>query len=358
MIDHARDHPSFYAANMEHHDTIVIGAGPIGLETAAGLLAHEHSTLVLDSGPIGSTIATLFPPATRFFSSPDRLEIAGIRCPTFAEEKANREEYLAYLRGVVDTLSIPVRTFHTVRDARATPSGFELEVAERSGRGRRFSARTLVLATGGMGRTRALGIEGETLPHVRHDLGDPHQYHGRRVLIVGGRNSACEAAIRCWRAGADVHLSHRGPEVNERVKYWIRPELLALIEEGRITAYPESVPARIDREQVTLHSLSGEAPIPLEVDDILLMIGYEHDPQLMRQLDLPLDPVTLAPTFDERTMETSVPGLYVAGTATAGTQDRFRVYIENCHVHAQRIASAITGIDGTTISEHRRLEES
>ena len=344
--------------SMEHHATIVIGAGPIGLETAACLLAHEHPVLVLDSGPIGSTIASLFPPSTRFFSSPDRLEIAGIRNPTWAQEKANREEYLSYLRGVVDTLSIPVRTFHTVRTVESSAREFVIDAETRSGLTRRFNCRHLVLATGGMGRTRTLGIEGEGLPHVRHELGDPHQYHGRRVLIVGGRNSACEAAIRCWRAGADVHISHRGPEVNERVKYWIRPELMALIEEGRITAYPHTAPERIDRKQAILGSLTDRDSVRVDVDDVLLMIGYEHDPQLMRQLGIPLDQDSMAPQFDERTMETCIPGLYVAGTATAGTQDRFRVYIENCHIHAQRIASAITGIDRTLETEIRRLEES
>lgn len=344
--------------HMEHVETIVIGAGPIGLETAAGLQAGGHTVLVLDEGPIGSTIATLFPPTTRFFSSPDRLEIAGIACPTVAQEKATREEYLAYLRGVVDTLSIPIRTFHRVEEVARSEHGFTLTTRTRSGLEVTCSCTNLVLATGGMGRTRTLGIPGESLPHVQHDLGEPHQYHGRRVLIVGGRNSACEAAIRCWRAGATVHLSHRGPEVHERVKYWIRPELIALIEEGRIAAHPETAPSRIDQRSVELTAIDGGTSTTVDVDDVLLMIGYEHDPGLMECLGIPLDADTNAPKFDEATMETPVRGLYVAGTATAGTQDRFRVFIENCHVHAQRITTALTGEQRPSTDPERRLEES
>lgn len=342
---------------MKRHQTIIIGAGPIGLEIAAHLDRAGSECVVLDGGPIGSTIDRLFPPATRFFSSPDRLELAGIACPTIAQEKASREEYLAYLRQVVDTTGLQVRTFHQVDSARVDGEGFSLDVRIRSGGHQSLSCRNLVLATGGMGRVRTLGIPGESLPHVRHELGDPHQYHGRRVLIVGGRNGACEAAIRCWRAGAQVHQSYRGGEVHERVKYWIRPELEALIDEGRIHGYPRTVPATIDESSVTLDALDGKPAATLEIDDVLLMIGYEHDPALMHELGILTDPETDAPRFDEQTMETNVQGLYVAGTATAGTQDRFRVFIENCHVHAQRIAAAIAGGEAPREHSKRALEE-
>ena len=342
---------------MKRHDTIIIGAGPIGLEIAAHLGRAGTECLVLDGGPIGATIDRLFPPATRFFSSPDRVEIAGITCPTIAQEKATREEYLAYLRQVVDTLNLKVRTYHHVEAGRVDDDGFVLDVRIRSGARQSMAARRLVLATGGMGHVRTLGIPGESLPHVRHELGDPHQYHGRRVLIVGGRNGACEAAVRCWRAGALVHLSYRGAEIHERVKYWIRPELEALIEEGRIHGHPRTIPTTIDATCVVLDSLDGTPATTLEIDDVLLMIGYEHDPTLMKELGIQTDPATDAPQFDEQTMETNVPGLHVAGTATAGTQDRFRVFIENCHAHAQRITAAIAGGEAPTERPKRKLEE-
>jgi thioredoxin reductase (NADPH) len=155
-----------------------------------------------------------------------------------------------------------------------------------------------------------------------------------------------------------VHLSYRGAEVHERVKYWIRPELEALIEEGRIHGHPRTIPTTIDATCVALESLDGGPSTTLEIDDVLLMIGYEHDPTLMKELGIKTDPETDAPQFNEQTMETNIPGLHVAGTATAGTQDRFRVFIENCHVHAQRITAAIAGGELPAERSKRKLEES
>lgn len=343
---------------MKRHETIIVGGGPIGLEIAASLQMAGNDCLVLDSGSIGSTIDRLFPPNTRFFSSPERLQIAGVACSTVEQEKITREEYLCYLRQVVDTIGLDVRTFHHVESVTRGCSGFEVAARARSGAPREFHSDRLVLATGGMARVRTLGIEGESMPHVRHDLGDPHQYHGRRVLIVGGRNSACEAAIRCWRSGAHVHLCHRNDVVNERVKYWIRPELIALMKEGRITEHARTTLERITEDHAQLVSTETGDTTRLEVDDVLLMIGYEHDPSLMHHLGVRTDAEDGSPSFDVDTMLTNVDNLHVAGTATAGTQDRFRVYIENCHIHADRIVSAITGTDSPRASDGRLLEES
>ncbi|MDG1898309.1 MAG: NAD(P)-binding domain-containing protein, partial [Phycisphaerales bacterium] len=161
---------------MNRHETIIIGGGPIGLEIAASLQIAGNDCIVLDSGAIGSTIDRLFPPNTRFFSSPERLEIAGVACSTVEQEKITREEYLCYLRQVVDTVGIDIRTFHHVETIHRSDDGFDLEARTRSGACRRFRTDRLVLATGGMARVRTLGIDGESLPHVRYELGDPHQY--------------------------------------------------------------------------------------------------------------------------------------------------------------------------------------
>lgn len=342
---------------MKRPDVIVIGAGPIGLETAAGLARAGQRVVIVDSGPIGATIAHQFPPATRFFSSPDRLEIAGFATSDPGQEKISREQYLTYLRNVVTTLRLHVMTFHNVQRITRGNDCFKLELKTRSGRLIQLEGSAVVIATGGTGRPRTLGIPGEQLPHVRHDLGDPHQYHGRSVLIIGGRNSACESALRCWRAGAKVHLSYRGPALHERVKYWIRPELAALIEEGHVTGHFLTAVKEITNTVARLHDASQGKDLDIEADDILLQIGYEQNNDLLNAAGVQLVGSAETPEFDTVTMESNVPGLYVAGTATAGTQERFGIFIENCHVHADRITAAITGAPPPVERTLRRLEE-
>ena len=342
---------------MNRSDAIVIGAGPIGLETAAAITRTGRTVVVVDSGPIGATISSQFPPATRFFSSPDRLEIAGFSISDPGQEKLSREQFLTYLRNVVTTLDLDVKTFHHVERITRQDDCFEVQLTARSGKTIHMESSTLVLATGGTGRVRTLGIPGEALPHVRHDLGDPHQYHGRRVLIVGGRNSACESALRCWRAGATVHLSYRGSDLHDRVKYWIRPELAALIEEGHVNGHFGTEVVEITDSTATLGRTSDGQRIDIETDDILLQIGYEQNRDLLEAAGVACSDPEGTPTFNPETMETDSPGVYVAGTATAGTQERFRVFIENCHVHADRIAAAIAGQQPPEERSRRTLEE-
>jgi thioredoxin reductase (NADPH) len=200
-----------------------------------------------------------------------------------------------------------------------------------------------VIATGGTARPRTLGIPGEDLPHVSHFLQEPHRTLGRRVLVVGGRNSACDTALRAFRCGADVTISYRGPDLHERVKYWVRPELAAMIKSAQVRAHFETVPTLIERDCVHLRNVVDETVHEVPVDDVILEIGYEADNSLFSSLGAKLDDEQQAVVHDPETMETTVPGLYVAGTAVAGTQHRFKVYIENSHVHAHRIVAAFAG---------------
>ncbi|MCH2149520.1 MAG: NAD(P)-binding domain-containing protein [Phycisphaerales bacterium] len=336
---------------------IVLGAGPIGLETASAIMRTGRTVIVLDAGPIGATIWNQFPPATRFFSSPDRIEIAGCSLTSAGQEKTSREDYLAYLRSVVDTLGIDVRTFHEVQRIDRGADCFTLHISTRSGATCQLQGEAVVFATGGTARPRSLDVPGEQLAHVRHDLGDPHQYHGRRVLIVGGRNSACESALRCWRAGAEVHISYRGHELHERVKYWIRPELASLIDEDRVHGHFRTELVEITPEITRLRDGTTGELTALHIDDVLLQIGYEHDGRLMDSIGIERTGPDEAPHFNPDSMETNVNGAYVAGTATAGTQKRFRVFIENCHIHAARIAAALAGDAPPKTSALRSLEE-
>ena len=323
--------------------TIIIGAGPIGLETAVELKRRGIPYTHLEAGAVGQQVLD-FPPQTRWFSSPERLAIGGVPFTTASHEKGTREEYLAYLRAVVEMHGLRVRTYERVVDLARDDSGlFELRTRTLAGVEHVHHCERLVIASGGTARPRSLGVPGEDLPHVRTTVGEPHRYLGRRLLVVGGKNSACDAALHAYRCGADVTIVHRGSDLHERVKYWVRPELVAMIESDQIQARFETVVERIEPGAVHLRSLVDDRHFEVEVDDVLIQIGFEADPFLFRALGATLEGDGLSVVHDVRTMETDVPGLYVAGTAVAGTQARFRVYIENSHVHAHRIAAALNG---------------
>jgi thioredoxin reductase (NADPH) len=341
----------------ESTDVAVIGAGPIGLELAVALKRAGIDYLHFDGRQIGHTISW-FAPATRFFSSNERIAIAGVPLQTPDGGKCTREQYLTYLRTVVQQFDLDVRTYEPVVGIDGTRGNFTLTTRAAGGE-RRYRANQIVLVTGGTDRPRRLDVPGEDLPHVSHYFDDPHKYFRKRVLLVGGKNSAVEAALRCHHAGAYVSLSYRRPKLpHKSIKYWLLPEINALVDAGRIKAYFSTVPARITPTHVQLEPWSDpdEPRDPtfsfaaaearsrtVAADFVLLLIGYRADMSLCRMAGVELVGETERPAFDEHTMQTNVPGVYVAGTAVAGTQDKYRVFIENCHVHVDRILAALTG---------------
>ncbi|MFG0329762.1 MAG: NAD(P)-binding domain-containing protein [Phycisphaerales bacterium] len=330
----------------ETTEVALIGAGPIGLEVAAALRQDGVDYLHLDAGRVGETIYN-FPPELRFFSSAERIAIAGVPIQTVDQTKLTREQYLAYLRVVAMEHNLPVRTFERVTSARRDESGegFTLET-DRFGRRSTIRARRVVLATGGTTTPRTIGIPGEDLPHVSHRFEDPHTYFGRRVCIVGGKNSAVEAALRCYHAGVRVTIAYRRAEFPKSVKYWLRPEIDMLIETGRVTGHFNATPTRITPTAVTFERTNGDGerePFEVETDFVLLMTGWNADMTLARMLGVHLKGEGERPEYDERTMETNTPGVYIVGTATAGTQSRYAVFLENCHVHVSRLVAALQG---------------
>ncbi|MFN3168266.1 MAG: NAD(P)-binding domain-containing protein [Phycisphaeraceae bacterium] len=324
---------------MQHHRVIVVGAGPIGIELAVVLKRMGVDTLHLEAGAVGQTI-TWYPKQARFFSSPDRIAIAGVPLITPDQSKASREAYLAYLRGVVQQFQLDIHTHEPVRRIEHDEAAgtFTVKTPKRTA-----TCDHLVLAIGDMHLPRELGIEGEDLPHVSHYFDEPHAYFGRNLLIVGGRNSAAEAALRCHRVGAHVAMSYRGDSFDDNgIKYWLLPELKSLIKHGEIAFHPHTIPTKITDTQVEL-TKKGTLPILVDADHVLLLTGYTQDKTLFEMAGVELTGDNRAPTFDAETMQTNVPNLYIAGTAAAGTQQRYRLFIENCHEHATRIAKAITG---------------
>jgi thioredoxin reductase (NADPH) len=325
-----------------HADVIVVGAGPIGIELAVALKKRGIDYLQFDAKQIGYTISW-FPPQTRFFSSNERIAIAGVPLETPDQNKATREQYLAYLRMIVREFGLAINTYERIVGIRRDGDGFIVTTNHR-GEERSYRCNKLVLATGGTDRPRRLNIPGEDLPHVSHYFGEAHDYFRRDLLIVGGKNSAVEAALRCHHAGARVAISYRRAALPDKsIKYWLMPEISNLMEAGRIKSYFSTQPVAINRTHVTLKRLDSNQTLDVPADFVLLLVGYEQDNTLFKLAGINLVGDCAAPQFDEQTMETSVPGIYVAGTAVGGTQDKYRVFIENCHIHVDRIVNALTG---------------
>ncbi|NQT15182.1 MAG: NAD(P)-binding domain-containing protein [Planctomycetes bacterium] len=337
---------SLEAANTASIDVAIVGAGPIGLEMAAALKRTGVDYVHLEAGQTGHTFLTRWPPNTRFFSSPELVAIAGVPLQTIDQEKCTREDYLAYLRGVVQQFDLKVNVYERVILAKRDNDGFTLRTSTRTG-DRLYRCRRLVLASGGMAAPNRLDVPGEDLPHVSYSLGDPHRYFRTRLLVVGGMNSALESALRSWRAGADVTISYRRAELGRgTAKQHLVGEVGLWVREGRIRFLPETVPVEITPEHVVLAPTRDGRPCEGErirhpADFVLLSTGFVADMSLFEQLGVELDGPRKVPQFSPETMETNVPGVYVAGTATGGTQTQYKQFIETGHVHVERIAAAM-----------------
>lgn len=373
----------------ERYEAAIIGAGPIGLELAVAFKHAGVDYVQFEAGAIGATMQW-WAPETRFFSSPERIAIAGVPLVTVDQSKATREEYLAYLRGVAQQFDLNIRSYTRVVKIERHDDGFAIftqpslhgvggpaELAEKITAAHDQATpqaapaaepavvvRNVVLAIGDMHLPRMINVPGEDLPHVSHFLGEPHQYFNQRVLIVGGKNSAVEAALRLYRCGAHVIMSYRGSEFDpKRIKYWLKPELDWLISKGRIEFHPRTVVKAIHappRGTVLANVEDCDDTREIDADFVLLLTGYVQDSTLFEQLGVELVGESCAPRYDRSTMQTNVPGVYVAGTAAGGSQQRTRLFIENSHEHVRKIVRAISGSDVPWLveSEFSTLEES
>lgn len=336
---------------MQEADVAIVGGGPIGIELNAALSKAGKRIAHFEAGAIGHTFAW-WAPGTKFFSSPERIAICGVPLSTPDQGKVTGEAYRSYLLDVVRQFGLDVRTFERVESIEKTNDAFLLRIRKSAegvggpddpGKGfgevDQLRARKVVLAIGNMHRGRLIGCEGEDLPHVSHYLEDVTRYFGRRVVIVGGKNSAAEAAIRLYRAGAHVTICYRQAAFDaDRIKYWVLPELEWLIEKDRIAFKPKTNVVRVTPDDVELDT--GER---VKADDVLMLTGYVQDRTLFDQLGVELTGEIERPVLDRTTMESSVPGVFIAGTACGGSQNRAKVFIENSHVHVDRICRAIAG---------------
>lgn len=316
----------------------IIGAGPIGLELAVALKRQGIDYIHFDAAQVGATMQW-YPLEMIFHSNAERLAIAGVPIQVSGDQqKPKREEFLAYLRAVVQQFALEVRTHERVDVARRLDDGtFELQTTAVDGQ-HLYRVDKVVLAIGAMHTPKLLNIPGEDLPHVSHYFHDPHTYFNKQLLIIGGRNSAIEAAVRCQRAGAHVTLSYRRDDFDPAsVKFWLLPEIRSMIRDHRVRFLPSTTPLEIRNGTVLLDPL-GEVP----ADFVLMLTGYRQHTQLFEMLGVDLGGADCKPSLNEETMETNIAGVFVAGTAIAGSPaERVRLIVEDCHVHVDRITKSI-----------------
>ncbi len=333
-------------------DVILVGAGPIGIEVACALKHAGVRYVHIEAGQIGQTIYD-WPRHARFFSSPERVAIAGVPVQTYDQEQLTGETYLAYLRSVVEIHDLDIRLYERVISAEKTDTGFTVVTSSRVSE-HTYSSRYLVLATGDMNTPNRLGIPGEDMPHVSHRFDEPHRYFKQKLLVVGGRNSALEAALRCFRAGSRVSLSYRRPYLDSaRTNSRLHLELSILTKKNYVPFYPATVPVAIGSDWVDLApakqaatgSVDPDAVQRIEADFVLLLTGFQGDVSWLRNLGAEFHPDSEIPIIDQETMETTVPGLFLAGTAVSGNQQSYKVFVATAHEHGPRIARAISGTD-------------
>ena len=316
---------------MENSRPLIVGAGPIGLACAISARRRGLDPLVVDAGPIAASIVR-YPVGMTFFTTPERLEIGGhpLVC---SGAKATREEALKYYRGVARAEGIQVRTYTRLIGVSRTNGGLEARVSTRDGE-ERIACSILVLATGYFEHPNLLGVPGEDLPHVSHYAEEPHLSAGQDVVIVGGKNSAVEHALSCYRAGARVTLVYRREELRPSVKYWLQPDLVNRIKAGEIAARFGRTVERIEPRTVTIAG-NGEREV-LRADRVYLLTGYHPDFSLFAEIGIEQDDESCRPRLNPLTLESNIPGIHLAGSATAG-RNTSEVFIENGRYDGEKI---------------------
>ena len=329
---------------------VVIGAGPCGLAVGAAARAAGLSCVLLDKGPVVSSIER-YPIDMTFFSTADHLEIRGVPFITDSD-KPTRSQALNYYRRIVEHFDLDVRQYEEVTRVERLDGEFSVHTRRADGTESGYRASNLVIATGYFDTPNLLEVEGEDLPKVTHYFREPHRYFDQDVLVVGGGNSAVEAALTTWRAGARVTMVHLLDDFDRGVKPWVLPDIRNRVESGDIGVEWGSRVLAIEPDRVKIGSVSdgGERWIPN--DFVLAMTGFRPDPRFLRALGAQIDSTTGVPVHDSATMETTVPELFIAGVLAAGF-DANRIFIQNGREHGDLIVDSLRTrlVDG-----HLRLE--
>jgi thioredoxin reductase (NADPH) len=312
------------------YDLIIIGAGPIGL--ACGIEAQKAGLryLIIEKGCLVNSLYH-YPLNMTFFSTSDRLEIGGVPFVSH-QPKPNRAEALEYFRRVATSWQLNVHLYEEVLSVTHADNGNHHTVTTPKAQ---YNTRALILSLGFYDRPYLLNVPGEDLPKVKHYYDEPHPYFAQKIVVVGAANSAVDVALETWRKGAEVTMVIRENGIRDSVKYWVKPDIENRIQEGSIKAYFHSTVKAITPNAVQIITPEGE--VLVENDFVLAMTGYEPPFAFMRDMGIAFqDDAFHTPVYNEETMETNVPGLYLAGVVCGGLKTN-KWFIENSRVHAEMI---------------------
>ena len=321
---------------MTTYDIICIGAGPTGLACAIEAKRAGMKPLVIDKGCLCNSIYH-YPVNMVFFTTPELLEIGNLPLIS-AAEKPVRVEALKYYRKAAEHYGLELRLFERVLRVDGHDSNFTVVTQTEKGIEARYSSKKISVATGYYDLPNVMGIPGEDLPHVSHYYSEPFEFWNQDVVVIGGKNSAAEAALDLFRNGARVTLVHRNAELGSSIKYWVRPDIENRIKAGEVKALFETRVKQITRDEVVVQNGAGEKRLPAR--QVFALTGYHPDYAFIESLGVHLDPDTRKPALNPNTLESNVPGIHLAGVVIGGrhTGD---IFIENGRFHGKQIIDAL-----------------
>jgi thioredoxin reductase (NADPH) len=323
---------------MEKFDLICVGAGPTGLACAIEAKRAGLRPLVIDKGCLCNSLYH-YPVNMVFFTTPELLEIGDLPL-TSPSEKPTRAEALKYYRKCAEHYALELRLGQRVESVEGSDGQFRVHTRDEMGIATQFDAAKIVVATGYYDLPNRLGVPGEELPHVSHYYTEPHPFWRQEVVVIGGKNSAAEAALDLYRSGARVTLIHRRADLGSTIKYWVRPDIENRIKAGQIRVLFETKVKRIEPGLVWVSNHAGEYSVPAA--QVFALTGYHPDFQFLRSLGVSLDPATNKPKMDPQTHESNVPGIFLAGVVIGGNHTS-EIFIENGRFHGKQIVAALTG---------------
>ena len=318
-------------------DVLVVGAGPTGMACAIEAQKAGFKALIIDKGCLVNSIYH-YPNNMVFFTTPELLEIGDVPFTT-SLAKPTRLEALEYYRRVAEHYELSIRQYEWVKTITGEDRNFRVTTTDRHNAIHDYRARKIVVATGYYDLANQIDVHGEDLDKVSHYYREPHPYFDTDVVVIGGKNSAAEAALDLWRHGARVTLVHRGSQMHNHVKYWVRPDIENRIKAGEISAHFNSTVQEIGADCVVLRTPSGS--LRLKNDFVFALTGYHPDYDFLRSVGIELSSEQLRPVCDPENLESNVPGIYVAGVIVAGSRTN-EIFIENGRFHGKLIANHLS----------------